>query len=90
LRLARLVYTHPDDDHARVQAERLAVTIRATLRDANLPDNDLIGPAPAFIVRVRGRYRWQLLLRGFDPARLLRTVEIPPGWIVDVDPVEML
>jgi len=50
----------------------------------------LIGPAPAFFARVRGRYRWQMLLRSVSPADFLREIDIPAGWLVDIDPVEVL
>jgi hypothetical protein len=36
---------------------------------------------------VRGRHRWSLLLRGNDPTELLRQIDLPPGWAVDVDPM---
>ena len=39
---------------------------------------------------MRGRWRWQLLLRGGDPADLIRDVPLPKGWAIDVDPVSML
>ena len=47
----------------------------------------VIGPVPAFAFRARGRYRWQLFLRGPDPARILSQVTLPQGWTIDVDPV---
>jgi len=50
----------------------------------------LIGPAPAFVRRVRGRYRWQVIMRSEDPASLLSKMTIPPRWVVDVDPVSLL
>jgi len=31
-----------------------------------------------------------LLLRHANPAQILRTIQIPPGWRVDVDPVSVL
>ncbi|MCK4315561.1 MAG: hypothetical protein KAX24_07300, partial [Anaerolineae bacterium] len=30
---------------------------------------NIIGPVPAFAIRARGRYRWQLFLRGTDSTR---------------------
>ena len=51
---------------------------------------DLIGPAPAFFSRVQGYTRWQILLRSVDPAAFLRAVEIPAGWLVDIDPLDVL
>jgi primosomal protein N' (replication factor Y) (superfamily II helicase) len=39
---------------------------------------------------MRGRHRWQILLRGVDPSELLREISFPQGWTVDVDPVSLL
>ena len=47
----------------------------------------LIGPIPAFVHRVRGRYRWQLIIRGHNPASLLAGITLSTGWTIDVDPV---
>ena len=51
--------------------------------------DDVLGPAPAYVPRVRGRWRWQILLRGEDPASLVRGFLLPPNWAVDVDPVSV-
>jgi primosomal protein N' len=45
---------------------------------------------PAFAFRARGRYRWQLLLRGPHSPRMLSRLTLPRGWTVDVDPVGMI
>jgi primosomal protein N' (replication factor Y) len=50
----------------------------------------LIGPVPAFAARVRGRYRWQIILRGGELARVLSQMALPQGWTVDVDPVGII
>ncbi len=89
-RLARLVFSHTHYARAQEAAEALAAVLRNALNEAELPLTDLIGPAPAFFARVRGRYRWQILLRSVDPAGFLRGIEIPPGWLVDIDPVDVL
>jgi len=52
-----------------------------------IADLSLIGPAPAFIHRLRGRFRWQLILRGSEPSALLKELPIPKGWTIDIDPV---
>ncbi len=90
IRLARLVFAHHDNDKARRAAEDLATRLRAALALAGLAGADLIGPAPAFFARVRGRYRWQILLRHVAPADFLRPLDIPAGWIVDIDPLDIL
>ena len=50
---------------------------------------DVAGPSPSFPARLAGRYRWQILLKGDDPTRVLDDVPLGPGWLVDVDPIEM-
>ena len=90
IRLARLVFSHSNHDKAQAAAESLAETIRDALSAMGLPLTDLIGPAPAFFARVRSRYRWHLLVRSVDPAIFLRNLDLPPGWSVDIDPLDVL
>jgi primosomal protein N' (replication factor Y) len=89
-RLAKLIYEDTSRSRAQAEAQALARSLRDTLAQWDLPAADLIGPAPPFFARLRGRYRWQLLLRHANPAQILRTIQIPPGWRVDVDPVSVL
>jgi primosomal protein N' (replication factor Y) len=64
----------------------LSQIILAERDKRQLSDLSLIGPTPAFASRVRGRYRWQIILRGRDPAQALAH-PLPQGWTIDVDPV---
>ena len=89
-RLARLVSSNVDGVKARKAAERLAERLGTMLREDNLPASNLIGPAPAFFARVRGRYRWQILLRHPSPADFLRMLPLPADWLIDIDPVDVL
>jgi primosomal protein N' (replication factor Y) len=60
-------------------------------RDARgIADLDLIGPAPAFIHRLRGRFHWQLILRGSQLSTFLSPITFPQGWTIDIDPVSLL
>jgi primosomal protein N' (replication factor Y) len=88
-RLVALRFSHEDDRRCRAQAERLGRWLAAEIRRLHLPA-DLIGPAPCFFSRLQGRYRWQIVIRGPDPASLLGDVALPWGWRVDVDPVSLL
>lgn len=90
VRLARLLFRHTDPRRAQVAAQNLADELRGALRRAGLPTTDVIGPVPAFFARLRGYYRWQILLRHPDPAAFLRGFPLPPGWLVDIDPVDVL
>ena len=55
-----------------------------------LTDVAVIGPAPGIPEKVRGHYRWHLLLRGRNLHRLMEGVTFPPNCTVDVDPAHVL
>jgi len=86
-RLASLVYTHANDGLCQSEAERMKRLLIEERDSQGIADLGLVGPAPAFIHRLRGRFRWQLILRGSDPSAFLGQIPIPPGWAVDIDPV---
>jgi len=89
-RIVRLLYTDADADRAREAAGQLHAMLRDQIARTGLPEVDLIGPAPAFYERLRGQWRWQILLRGRDPTAPLRGILLPPGWRIDVDPESLL
>jgi len=89
IRLVRLVHRHTNEALCRREAERVRLALEQRAQE-DIVDFDLIGPAPAFASRARGKYRWQLFLRGPDPTRILSQVSLPQGWTIDVDPVGMV
>lgn len=89
-RLVRLTFSHTGAAYSREQAAALALRLRRERERLGIPNLDILGPSPAFVPRVRGRWRWNVLLRGSDPAALLRDLPLPRGWTVDVDPVSVL
>ena len=87
VRLGRLVYHHHSGDKAQAEAQRMGRELRATTIDGMPPD--LIGPVPCFFQRVRGEFRWQIVIRAQDPAAYVPDA-LPQDWIVDIDPVSLL
>jgi primosomal protein N' (replication factor Y) len=87
-RLTRLIYRHTSLSSARKEAKRLADVLRQRMAQSEMAA-DLIGPVPCFYQRLRGDYRWQLVLRATDPASLIPD-NLTQGWIIDVDPVSLL
>jgi primosomal protein N' (replication factor Y) len=88
-RLVALRFADRDPHRCLAETERLGRWLRAEIRRLGLSAT-LIGPAPCFLARVRGRYRWQIVVRIADPALLLGNVALPRQWRVDVDPVSLL
>ena len=88
-RLIRLLYNHTNRARCEAEALRLAGVLRHEAESWGQSNIDILGPTPGHPSRVRGRYRWQLILRGAQPRSLLDKVPVPQGWVVDVDPVGM-
>ncbi|MBI2979455.1 MAG: primosomal protein N' [Chloroflexi bacterium] len=86
-RLASLIYTHTNNTLAQKEATRMKRLFIEEKEAQGIADLTVIGPAPAFIQRLRGRFRWQLILRAADPATFLSPLPIPQGWTIDIDPV---
>ena len=88
-RLIRLSYQHRRQEACEATAGRMAEVLEGLAYGSGLTGIDVVGPAPALPMRVRGLYRWQLILRGAGGVlhELLREATIPKGWTVDVDPV---
>ncbi|MDQ7029299.1 MAG: hypothetical protein Q9O62_05695 [Ardenticatenia bacterium] len=81
---------HPRVTAAKQAARELAARLHRRRRQLGLGGVDVLGPAPAFFARLRGRYRWHLFLRGADALELVRHTPIPLGCEVDVDPLDVL
>ncbi|MES4793150.1 MAG: hypothetical protein C4321_09370, partial [Chloroflexota bacterium] len=89
-RLVRLVYQHPNLEAGLAEASRVATELRVLRDAAGRAEPDILGPARPFIPRRRGEYRWQILLRGRQPAALVANVRLGERWRVDVDPGTLL
>jgi len=95
-RLVRLVYAGGSEGVARREAEALGEKLQAEIERRRLEGWGIVGPAPAFIQRARGRWRWHVILRvptGADPRALDALLDaLGPlhSWSVDVDPAHVL
>ena len=99
-RIIKLMRRDKNPNACKREADRLFKLLYKQQAVWGLTDIDVIGPTPSFPTRVRGHYRWHILLRGPDPRKLLDTIGmkqvaddgpgvnlVSDGWIVDVDPV---
>jgi primosomal protein N' (replication factor Y) len=89
-RLARLVYVHTNEAVCQREAEKMKNRILEESAARGIGGIDIIGPAPAFIHRLRGRFRWQLILRGSELSSFLAPLSLPHGWTIDIDPVGLV
>jgi primosomal protein N' (replication factor Y) len=88
--LARLVYSHTNDIACKKEADRMGQLLGNEKERQGLPFLRIIGPAPAYVPRVRGKYQWQMALCGQKLSQFLADITFPKGWTVDIDPVSVL
>ncbi len=98
-RLANVLISSPSAEEAARESERSAAWIRSALPIPG-KEMELVGPAPAPIEQLHGRWRWHFLLRSSSPAALggiLRSyldTHRPKGRdirvVIDRDPVALL
>jgi primosomal protein N' (replication factor Y) len=89
-RLARLRYSDYGYQKSHRAAQEMADRLRLWVDRQGFPTVDIIGPAPAYVQRVRSKFRWQILVNAPDPASVLGPVPMPLGWQVDIDPVSLV
>lgn len=89
-RLVRFVVSASDERRCWREAGRVRQLLHQRIAALEDPELRIIGPAPCYVARVRGRYRWQLIVRGQSLDQLLDGLVLPPGWTMDVDPVSLL
>jgi len=85
-----MIFSHSSESRCLEEAERRAALIKREIAEKGLGGIKIIGPAPAFIAKLRGRYQVQIILLGHEMHSLLQDIHLPAGWILDVDPLGML
>jgi primosomal protein N' (replication factor Y) len=85
--LAVLTRTDADDAKAAASAREAAEALASGLLKEGIEGIRVMGPAPAFIHRLRGEYRWQVTLKGDGLERARHLAPRGKGWSYDVDPV---
>jgi primosomal protein N' (replication factor Y) len=90
-RLVRFVIRSTSEETCRTEGADLATEL-ANHASRHGIDVTLLGPAPAFVARIRGEYQWQVLIRTrpTDLSRFLDGMPVRAGWLVDVDPSHMI
>jgi primosomal protein N' (replication factor Y) len=88
-RLVRMEFRHPNAKLAETAAQEMAQRLADWIEASSYPDTEMIGPVPCFFAKEGGQYRWQIILRGMDPASVLRGKDWG-DWRVEVDPFSLL
>ncbi len=88
-RFVKFTYSHENRRRSQNEALLLREKLDEWIARLGLEQTDIVGPAPALLERLHGKYRWQMIARGPDIHPLLRVIDTP-GWEVDIDPVSTM
>lgn len=101
-RIANIKLQGNSEDKIGMAANECLVILKKQIQKLDLGKNiSILGPAPAPLYKIRGKYRWQILIKASTPACLSRLLSSSLSIIsdslpaacrvaVDVDPINML
>lgn len=78
-KLTKLLYNSESNDKANEEAKRVANL---------LSEYSMIGPSPAFIPKLSGKYRYQIVIRDIPVQEITKITD--DNWSIDVDPVSLI
>jgi primosomal protein N' (replication factor Y) (superfamily II helicase) len=87
--MAGLTFMHVNSTICSRDASQALKTLTNEKNKQGITGLRFIGPVPAFIPRVRGHYRWQLIIIGHNLPQFLTGIELPKNVIIDIDPMSM-
>jgi primosomal protein N' (replication factor Y) len=89
-KLIRLEVRSKDPKDVEAKSRAYASLLEEWIGSEGYRGTKLVGPVPAYFTRIRGEFRWQVLLKGPDPLNLIRDHPPGPEWIVEVNPPVIL
>jgi primosomal protein N' (replication factor Y) len=87
-RVTRLEYRHRDAAKAESESQRVLQILQEKIKTERRTQTTA-SAVPCFFAKSDGVYRWQVILRGPDPASLLRGLRLDE-WRVEVEPISLL
>lgn len=88
--LVRLEVRDRDYQSAESKARAYAAVLEGWIKNEGYRSTRLVGPTPPYFAKIRGEYRWQLLVKGPDPVKLVQAHPPGPEWIIEVNPPAVL
>lgn len=87
-RVMRLEYRHRDASKAEAESQRVLQILQEKLKTESRTQTS-VSAVPCFFAKVDGVFRWQVILRGPEPASLLRGLRLD-DWRVETEPISLL
>jgi primosomal protein N' (replication factor Y) len=88
-KLVRMEIRRRHAEAAEQEANRMHAYLQNRIKKLGRSATDMIGPTPCFYARLDGEYRWQIILRGPEPATMLVDENLG-DWRVETNPQSLL
>ena len=88
-KLVRMEYRNLNAQIAQQTAEQMSRNLSHWIENEGHHETEITGPSPCYFQRINGAYRWQILLNGPDPVRILLGKNIS-DWKVEINPPSTL
>jgi primosomal protein N' (replication factor Y) len=88
--VVRLEIRDKNTKTAEKKAGVYSTALQGWIEKEGFQSTRLVGPTPAYFSRIRGEWRWQILVKGPNPLQLIRDHHPGSEWIVEVDPPVIL
>lgn len=89
--IIKLMYVHPNAQKCKTEAERFYQILQKALVDhaSSLSSDIEIFMATPLISKLHDKYHYNIVIKGKNIRPLFDFISLPPGWRVDVDPVNV-
>ena len=89
-KIFQLRFRHPNASLCESNARKVSQDLKQVIQRQGLSNISVIGPAPATPQRIRGYYRWNLVIKGQNLHQFLDAAGIPGKCQIDVDPIHIM
>ncbi len=88
IKLAKLSFAHASVSKGLKSIEKMEFLLEKIVKEQNIPVQGAMLAIPSFIPKLRGQFRWDIIIKAPDFHWLTNLPLI--GWKVDIEPVSML
>ena len=83
-KIAKLTFVDENAKNAMVKAKKIFEQL-----NANAQPGVEINLYPSLIFKLHNKYRWNVLIQGGNPSKIIKKLELPSICRIDVDPISI-
>lgn len=92
-KIIKLIFADKDPKKCPKEAQKIANSLKLLVTSQQSPEKISIQAAPALIMKLYGKYRWNVIIKGENPEifleKILEKESLKKGWRIDRDPINL-